>query len=62
MSIENLSALISLIVSIMLLLSNFTQWYDATWDGKNKIRTWAKFFLAACLMANLISGYLLFKS
>ena len=61
MSNEKISAIISLIVAIMVLVANYSQWYDLTYNGQMELRNWANIFLKACMLALLVSGYFLFK-
>ena len=60
MNPDKLSAIISLLVSIVILGTTFSQWQDVTWDGNVILKKWAKFLLMSCLVALGISLLLLF--
>lgn len=61
MTPEKISALISLIVAVVILIANYVQWYDITYDGAMRMKTWVDILLKLCILALLISGYFLFK-
>jgi cation transport ATPase len=60
MSPEKISALISLLVAITVIVFSFFQWWDVTWDGRLPLKKWVKVIFIVCLCGLLISTALIF--
>ena len=56
---NKLSAAISLIAAISILIASFFQWWDITMDGGMLIRKWVKILFIALLVFLLLSLFLL---
>lgn len=59
---NKIPALISLLVAISILLANFFQWWNITYNGGMKIKGWVKLLLCVGIILLVLSGYLLFSS
>ena len=50
MSSSDLLAIFSLSVAISILLANYFQWWDITYDGQMKTRKWVKILFSICII------------
>lgn len=57
---EKLSAIISLVVAISVLIASFFQWWDITYNGGMIIKKWARIFLITLLLFLLLALVLIF--
>lgn len=56
MNTDKISALISLAVAITILIANFFQWWDITFNGHMITRKWVKFIFLISIILLLISA------
>lgn len=54
-----LSALLSIFVAVIILVANFFQWWNLTYDGKMITKNWVKILFALCIILLIGSGLLL---
>jgi len=57
---DKLSAIISLVVAIIILVANYFQWWSITYDGGMVMSLWVKILIAILIVALALSLYLLF--
>jgi len=59
---NKISALISLFVAIFILVANFFQWWNITYDGGMIMKKWVKILFLISIILLIIAGYLVFNS
>lgn len=52
---EKISSVISLIVAIVVLVSNYFQWWNITYNGKMETKTWVKWLFYVSLLLLVLS-------
>jgi hypothetical protein len=60
MSNEKISAFLSLLAALVVIIMNFYPWYDITFNGKPKIQRWGKVALFFSLILIIASSIILF--
>jgi hypothetical protein len=59
MTPEKLSSLVSLLVAVVIAIASFFQWFDVRLDGKWPLRKWIRALLVCCVVALIVSGWLI---
>ena len=52
---DKISSSLSLIVAIIILVANFFQWWDITYDGAMRTRKWVKLLFVICILMLIIA-------
>lgn len=55
---SKISAILSIIVAIIILVSNFFQWWNITYDGTMITKKWVKIVFVISIVVLIISGIL----
>lgn len=59
---SKISALISLFVAILILIVNFFQWWNITYNGGMKMKDWVKILFLIFIVLLIFAGYLIITS
>ena len=55
MTTDKISAIVSTLVAISILIASFFQWWDITYDGGMRTRSWVKVLFSICIVILIVS-------